>query len=388
MFPQFRRRLPLAWLLLSRQPARLVTAFVGVAAAGILILMQFSFQEALFNSSISIVDKLDADLIMLSTQSASLTGMAGFPEERLSSVVRNADVRTVWPVRWRYVKWRLPGELQSRLAIAIGINPSQAVFKDPAIVSQQELLGRTGRILYDSLSRPEFGPVKRDFDAGKTVVAFVGEHRLFVAGLVQFGPSFGYDSSFVSSIPTLNEIFGDSSGAIELGIVKLAPGSSPERVAQEISPLLPDDVRLMTKSSFEDHEKSYWANSKPIGFVFSFCSFMGLAVGATMVYQLLHMDVTFHLPAYALLMSIGYRRQRLESIVFAEGLILTCLGFPLAWIVSVFLCYLVTTFTLLPMILSWQMVATTFLMIFFMCSTSALLAMGKIKDADPADLFQ
>ena len=107
-----------------------------------------------------------------------------------------------------------------------------------------------------------------------------------------------------------------------------------------------------------------------------------------MVYQLLHMDVTFHLPAYALLMSIGYRRQRLEMIVFVEGLILSGLGFPLAWIVSAFLCYLVTTNTSLPMVISIQMVATTFLMILFMCSTSALLAMGKIKDADPADLFQ
>lgn len=388
MLPQFRRSLPLAWLLLTRQPARLITAFVGVAAAGILILMQFGFQEALFNSSISIVSKFDADLVLLSTQSASLTGMASFPEDRLSSVVRSADIQAVMPVRWRYVKWRLPGELQSRLAIAIGINPFQQVFNDPQITSQQKLLGDRGRILYDSLSRPEFGPVQSEFESGKNVVAYVGVHRLFVAGLVKFGPSFGYDSSFLTSIPSLNEIFDDSSGSIELGVIKLTPGSNPERVAREISPQLPDDVKVMTKSAFESYEKEYWANSKPIGFVFTFCSFMGLAVGAMMVYQLLHMDVTFHLPAYALLMSIGYRRQRLEVIVFVEGLILSGLGFPLAWIVSAFLCYLVTTYTSLPMVLSIQMVATTFLMILFMCSTSALLAMGKIKDADPADLFQ
>ncbi len=388
MLHPFHRSLPLAWLLLTRQPARLITAFVGVAAAGILILMQFGFQEALFNSSISIVSKFDADLVLLSTQSASLTGMAGFPEERLSSVVRSSEVESVMPVRWRYVKWRLPGEVQSRLAIAIGINPFQQVFRDSEIVSQQKLLGDRGRILYDSLSRPEFGPVQKQFEAGKNVVAYVGEHRLFVAGLVRFGPSFGYDSSFLTSIASLNEIFADSAGSIELGVVKLAPGSDPERVVREISPQLPDDVRLMTKSAFESYEKRYWANSKPIGFVFSFCSLMGLAVGAMMVYQLLHMDVTFHLPAYALLMSIGYRRQRLETIVFVEGLILSGLGFPLAWMVSAFLCYLVATYTSLPMVLSMQMVATTFLMILFMCSTSALLAMGKIRDADPADLFQ
>ena len=388
MLPPYRRSLPLAWLLLTRQPARLISAFVGVAAAGILILMQFGFQEALFNSSVSIVNKFDADLILVSTQSASLIGLEGFPEERLSGVVRGPDVQSVLPVRWRYVKWRLPGELKSRLAIAVGINPFQQVFNDRSISSQQHLLDAKNRILYDSLSRPEFGPVKEQFEAGKKVVAYVGTHRFLVAGLVRFGPSFGYDSSFLTSISTLNEIFPGTQGLIELGVIKLISGSDPELVARQMSAQLPDDVRVMTKSAFEAYEKMYWANSKPIGFVFSFCSFMGLAVGATMVYQLLHMDVTFHLPAYALLMSIGYRRQRLEMIVFTEGLILSCLGFPLAWAVSASLCSLVIGYTSLPMALSVQMVATTFLLILFMCSTSAMLAMGKIKDADPADLFQ
>ena len=388
MLPRFRRRLPLAWLLLTRQPARLITAFVGVAAAGILILMQFAFQDAMFRSSVSIVDKFDADLLLISSQSASLVGLAGFPEERLSSVLRSPDVQSVLPVRWHYVKWRLPGELQSRLAIAVGINPFQPIFNDPLISSQQHLLGAKDRVLYDSLSRPEFGPVKEQFEAGKKVVAYVGSHRLFVAGLVRFGPSFGYDSSFLTSIVTWNQLVPTSLGLTELGVVKLAPGSDPDLVARRLSPQLPEDVVVMTKSAFESYEKVYWAKSKPIGFVFSFCSLMGLAVGATMVYQLLHMDVTFHLPAYALLMSIGYQRQRLEMIVFTEGLILSCLGFPLAWLVGAFLCSLVVNYTSLPMILSPQMVVTTFLLILFMCSTSAMLAMGKIKDADPADLFQ
>ena len=143
----------------------------------------------------------------------------------------------------------------------------------------------------------------------------------------------------------------------------------------------------MTKSQYETNEKVYWDKSKPIGFIFSFMTIASLVVGGTMVYQLLHMDVTFHLSSYAVLMSIGYKRKKLESIVFTEGLILSSFGFPVAWLSSLFLCRVVSAFTLMDLDLNINMLASTYTLLVLMCSASALLAMAKIKDADPSDLF-
>lgn len=385
--PFSHRPLPLAWLLLSKQPTKFLTAILGVAVAGMLILIQLAIQDALYNSSVAIVKKFDAELVMISQKSASLTGLASFDQPRLANVFAADSVQNVYPIRWRYVKWRLPGESLGRLAIAIGINPSQPVFKDDAIQAIQAELSIPGRILYDSLSRPEFGPVQEQFERERTMVAYGGDVRLKVAGLVRLGPSFGYDSSFITSQSTVDSIYPESAGQIELGLVKLKPGVNVDTALAKLSTSLPADVNLMTAKQFANTEKSYWANSKPIGYVFLFCAVMGLAVGAMMVYQLLSMDVSFHLPAYALMLSIGYQRLRLESVVFMQGIILSVLGFPISWLVSSLLCRLIAGATSLPMALPALTVALTFLLVVFMCSASSLLAMSKLNDADPAELF-
>ncbi|QPN62075.1 ABC transporter permease DevC [Synechococcus sp. CBW1004] len=386
--PFSKRRIPIAWLLLKKQPTKLLVAVLGVAFASILILMQLAIQDALYNSSVAIFNKFNTDLVVLNPQSASLTGIAGFPESRLADVYADKSVDDIYPVRWRYVKWRLPGDDMSRWSIGIGINPSQPVFNDPAVKEQQGKLTVESRVLYDVLSRPEFGPVKELFNSGKTVNAFVNDHRLRVAGLVRLGPSFGYDASFITNINTINAIFPPKEERIiELGLVKLRPGADPVQTASRIRKSLSPDVTIMTRDDLVSTEKSYWSTSKPIGTVFAFCAVMGLSVGSMMVYQLLSMDVTFHLPAYALMMSIGYRRLRLERIVFNEGLILSVLGFPVAWLVSSILCMLITANTSLPMDLPLKTVVATFLLIVSMCCASSLFAMSKLNDADPSELF-
>lgn len=382
-----RRRIPLAWLLLKKQPSKFLVAVLGVAFASILILMQLAIQDALYNSSVAIVNKLNADLFVLSPQSSSLTGLTGFSKDRLADVYADEDVRTIYPLRWRYVKWRLPGDTMGRLAIGIGINPTQPAFTDPTIRAQQGKLTVDNRILYDVLSRPEFGPVAKRFETGQTVISYASDNRIKVAGLVRLGPSFGYDSSFITSIATIDTIYPGEAGNVELGLVKLKPGRDPEQAAIRIRKRLPPDATIVTRKQFISTEKDYWATSKPIGAVFSFCAAMGLAVGSMMVYQLLSMDVTFHIPAYALMMSVGYPRARLERIVFHEGLILSIIGFPVAWAVSTALCMAITANTSLPMNLSPPIIGTTFVLIVSMCCASSLFAMTKLNDADPSELF-
>ena len=48
MFPD----LPLAWLQLTREPARLAAAVAGVAFAVLLVFMQLGFSEALYASAV------------------------------------------------------------------------------------------------------------------------------------------------------------------------------------------------------------------------------------------------------------------------------------------------------------------------------------------------
>ena len=77
------RRIPLSWLLLSRQPVRLLVALAGISFAGILMFMQLGFRDGLFDASVTVHRLFDADLVLISPRSASSVRMAGFPRRRL-----------------------------------------------------------------------------------------------------------------------------------------------------------------------------------------------------------------------------------------------------------------------------------------------------------------
>ena len=49
-----KRKIPLAWLLLTRQPLRILVAIAGIAFAGILMFMQLGFRDGLFDASVTV----------------------------------------------------------------------------------------------------------------------------------------------------------------------------------------------------------------------------------------------------------------------------------------------------------------------------------------------
>jgi putative ABC transport system permease protein len=378
---------PIAWLLLVRQPIRMITALVGIVFAATLILMQLGFRDALFQSSIALIQKLDTDLVMLHSKSVSSTSLISFDPSRLAMVEGISGVVDTVPVRWDYVRWRYQNAEQSRLAVAIGVSPSQQTFKDSLINSQQHKLINDDTILYDSLSRPEFGPVVKDFNNGVIPYAFVNSQRVQVVGLVSLGTSFGYDAAFITSDSTLANITDLSIDEMEVGLIRLSSNSDSLSVLQAARNILPDDVMVMTKADFAEFERSYWDTSKPVGYVFMFGVVMGFLVGLIIVYQILYSDVSSHIQEYATMLAMGFRRGDLMLIVLKESLLLTLLGYPIAYFFSLFLYSLVRESTSIKIYMTSERAATTFLILLIMAAISATFALQRLRDADPVDAF-
>ena len=72
-----RRRIPLASLMLVRQPVRLIVALAGISFAGILMFMQLGFRDGLFDASVCVHRRFDADLVLISPRST--VRWLGFP---------------------------------------------------------------------------------------------------------------------------------------------------------------------------------------------------------------------------------------------------------------------------------------------------------------------
>ncbi|MEC8213794.1 MAG: ABC transporter permease DevC [Cyanobacteriota bacterium] len=382
------RRIPLSWLLLSRQPVRLLVALAGISFAGILMFMQLGFRDGLFDASVTVHRKFDADLVLISPRSASSVRMAGFPRRRLVQTLADPAVSGISPVHWGLMLWRNPESRRNRAILVLGFEPEDPFFVDPELSAKTDVLKQKGRILFDQLSRPEFGPIAEWYRDGRTVETEIAGNRVRVEGLVSLGTSFGADGNLLTSTETFLDLMPQKApGSIEVGLIRLQPEADLETVLKRLQDRLPDDVMVLTKQGFIDFEQNYWKSSTAIGFIFTLGAAMGFVVGCVIVYQVLYTDVSDHLPEYATLMAMGYRLSHLLGVVLREGLYLAALGYLPAYLAGEGLYWFVRDATRLPVGMDVTRALTVLAMILVMCLMSALLAMRRLVDADPAEIF-
>jgi putative ABC transport system permease protein len=382
------RRIPLAWLLLTRQPVRLAVALAGIAFAGILMFMQLGFRDGLFDASVTIHRLFDTDLVLISPRSSSSVSMAGFPRRRLVQAMADPDVEGITPVHWNLLLWRNPDTKATRSILTLGFEPADPLFTDPSLAPKAKLLQDRGRVLFDELSRPEFGPVAEWFRSGRTVESEINGKKVRVAGLVGLGTSFGADGNLLTSQETYLQLLPNTPpGSIEVGLIRLRAGADADDVVERLKRDLPDDVSVLTKTGFIAFEQNYWRSSTSIGFIFTLGAAMGFVVGCVIVYQILYSDVSDHLPEYATLMAMGYRLPTLLGVVAREGILLAVFGYLPAYAAGQGLYLLVRNATQLPVSMNLTRALTVFIMILVMCMGSATLAMRRLGDADPAEIF-
>lgn len=383
-----RRRIPLASLMLIRQPVRLAVALAGISFAGILMFMQLGFRDGLFDASVTVHRLFDADIVLISPRSTSSVSMAGFPRRRLIQAMAAPEVEGITPVHWNLLLWRNPETLGTRSILALGFEPNHPLFTDPTLAAKAKLLTQKGRVLFDEKSRAEFGPVAQWFREGRTVESEIAGKRVRVADLIGLGASFGADGNLLTSSETFLDLIPNTpSGSIEVGLVRLKDGSDAEQVAQRLQSQLPADVTALTKQGFIDFEQNYWRTSTSIGFIFTLGAAMGFVVGCVIVYQVLYSDVSDHLPEYATLMAMGYKLNSLLGVVVREGLLLALFGYLPAYAAGQGLYLLVRNATQLPVGMNTVRAVSVFSMILIMCMLSAGLAMRRLVDADPAEIF-
>lgn len=115
---------------------------------------------------------------------------------------------------------------------------------------------------------------------------------------------------------------------------------------------------------------------------------MGLVIGAMMVYQMLSTDVSYNIYTYATMLSIGFRRSQLEKILVSKVFIVSSISYPFALLVCAIVCNQITKATSLQINISPPIAFSTYIMILLACVSASLMAMLKLRDADPSELFQ
>lgn len=383
------RRTPLAWRNLTHDLQRLALALAGIGFAVLLMSMELSFRQAMFDSTVAVIRQANADLFLTSTAKYTIVVRETFDKRRLTQALGCDDVVAADPLyietRFAIVKNKQTGEGQPIRVLAF--DPDRPVFTLPQVSALLRELQLPDKVLFDVRSKPQYGDVAR----GKTIE--LAQRQEEVIGEFALGTDFTNDGNLITSDLTYRQLFPErAAGAdpldeVDLGVLRIKPGRDPRQVQRELQRLLPSDVTVLTKRQFEEQERRFWETSTPIGYVFWLGTLMGFIVGTVICYQILYADIADHLPEFATLKAMGYGNRYFVGVVLQEALLVSLLGFFPGIVVSQLICDLVAEMTGLLVSVHLGIAITVLLLSIAMCMVSGFLTMRRVMALDPADLF-
>ena len=378
----------LAWRQLLSNRARLVSAIAGVTFACVLVFMQLGFRAALFESASNLPRALQGELFLVNPLTLVMFRPEPIARVRASQVLADPDIALAVPIYLAQTKFRNPDTGRQRTIQLIGFDPEAGAVQFQGLEALTDPLKRIDTIAFDRRSRPEFGPIATRLEQSGPFEVEVGGRAMLIVGAVSLGTSFGADGNAVMTETNFRRIVKERQPSkTDLVAIRLKPGADPQAVKHRLGTILPPDVIVLTGTELIAWERSYWENGTPIGFIFSFGSLMGLIVGMVIVYQILFSDIATHLKEYATLKAIGYSNHYLRLVVMAAALMLAIFGFIPGFLGSTALYSVVAKATLLPLGMEAGRALSVFGMIFAMCAIAGLLAMRKLGEANPADMF-
>ncbi len=173
-------------------------------------------------------------------------------------------------------------------------------------------------------------------------------------------------------------------------MIRLAAGidAAAVRAGLERSRMADAGLRFLTVEEMIGQEQAFWQYQTSIGQIFGLGVILGFVVGVVICYQVLSSDIRDHLAEYATLKAVGYGNTYLMKVVCRQAIWLALLGFAPGTLFAGAVYWMLRTQTGLPMQLAPWTVGLVLILTLVMCLISAYLAIRKLFEADPAELFR
>ncbi len=372
----------LAWRILTHDKGRTALALVGIFMAIVLVYIQLGLFFAVPQGGMLLYDNMRFDLLLVSDQYQYQAQPGAFALSRLAAARGSPDVAEATALYFGAAKWKGgEGGVWPDLFV-IGFDPASDVLTPDSIGAQREVLERPDTILVDSATRPIFGPL----EPGRVVE--VGDRKQTIGGRYTLGTGFMGLGVALASEANFSRLFPRRGlNQVNLGAIRLKPGVDPDQAAANLQKLTGSGTRLFTRMQLAAHEASYWTTRTSVGLIFGSGLLISIVVGIMVVYQIVSTQVSRQLPQFATLKAIGYSDAALAGTVAAMSLMIAVAGFVPALAAAGWLYAVIRRETLLPVTMSASHVAAVLAATLVMAAVSALLALGGLRRADPADVF-
>jgi len=384
----------LAFRQLVHRGGKLSGALVGICVAIVLIFTQLGFQNALYDSAVGIPRALDADILIAGPTFKSWADSPPWMNRALLYEAQGVPgVRSVAPLYSSAIQIASPLDGHGLSCFLLAFAPNAPVFLNPDINAAIPQMALPDRLIMDGQSRV-------DYEAIRDAVLANGESEItvlnatdtlqrigWVTGLFELGPSFTIDGTMITSDLNYYRLTSTPLDRVGVGVLRVEDGQDVEKIRDLLANALQGRARVFLKQDFIDNEIAYYAENTPIGYIFRLGLIVGTFVGIVFISQALHGIVSDNLKEYATLRAIGYQQGFFSTVVGCIALVLSVA----AYVPSAFIAWGVYSVAAesskLPLRMNIPDMTTIFVLVLVMAVTATLLAVGKIRKADPVDLF-
>ena len=375
-------KVPLAWRILTHDKRRTGLALVGIFMAILLVFVELGFFYAVPRGGLLLYDNMRFDLLLASNEYEYQAQPGAFPLDRLGPVRSSPDVAEAAPIYFGFAKWKSGEGGMWPDVFVIGFDPASHIFIPDSINRQTEIFDRLNTVLVDSTTRPMFGPL----DTGRIVE--IGDRKITIGGQYLLGTGFMGLGVVLASTANFARLFPQRGvNIVNLGAIQLKPGVDPEYAADDLRKVVGSSVQVFTHKALEAHETAYWTTRTSVGIIFGSGLLISFIVGIMIVYQIVSTQVSRQLPQFATMKAIGYPDRALAGTVSAMSLLIVIAGFIPALGAALGLYSVIRQETLLPVTMSEMRLLAVFAAALAMALISALLSVGTLRRAAPADVF-
>ncbi len=381
-------RVRLTWCLLIHDKGRLLLSVAGIAFAVLLMFVEMGFLNGVFDSETLIINKLNADILVVSRLKDDCYTRRPFPRTRLRQVAGFQGVEAVDPVYMDYLPLKAVDNRKMQYVIVFAFDANDPVLLIPEVRRLADELKRPRSLLMESTCR------EYCFGTLETGMKVELRGRSFdIAGTFPLFPNYSTDGHVLMSDQSLLSLWADPEerlrrkNRVDFGLVKVQPGHSPAVLMEALRKALPGDVSLLGKRDMAARVEAMWRKTQPVVEVFGLGMAIGFVIGVIICYQILFTSVEDYRTEFATLKALGYKSSYLVKCVLEEALFLSLLSFFPGLAASVLFYSILQNLTGIMMRLTPVRIGSVFLLTVVMCMVSSLIAIRKVLRSDPAEVF-
>jgi putative ABC transport system permease protein len=370
----------LACRMLSHKPTRFILTVLGIGVAFFLAASQIGLMVGWIHTNTALIRHAEVDLWVMAQQTPAFDYGTAIPRHRIQ------QARSVPGVEWAeglFMGWEFwqRGDGRRLNVELVGLDKSHVGGPWDMSEGSVACVDVANQVIVDELYLDQLGVARigENFEmiGERTVVGGISRGvRTFTAAPFVF-------TSLKQAIRIDKRYHDDE---ITYVLVRCAEGMDVADVQQEMRWRIPH-VEVLTSDEFALRSARYWMLETGIGITIVITAVLGLGVGAVITSQTLFAITQDHLPNYATLLALGFRRSSLVAVVLVQSLTLGVLGiiggsalfFPAAW---------ASTRTPIPLETTSLLYVGLILVSLTSCVGASVMSLRAILKIDPVNVFR